>query len=107
MKNSEKADVFFKAATEVLNLEYCEQSRERQIVVIVNNAHDALSPYICDCVSDVANNYKKENILKEEMFAFGMHSNGFGVWNHIEEGRRQEARWFFLMLMVEYLDNES
>ena len=106
MKNSEKADVFFKAATECLNLEYCERSDERQTVVIVNNARDSLSPYICDCVSDVADNYKNENILKEEMYTFGMHSNGFGVWDHVEEGRRQEARWFFLMLMTEYLDNE-
>lgn len=106
MKNSEKADVFFKVATEVLNLEYCERSDQRQSVVIVNNSHDALSPYICDCVSDVADDYKKETILKEEMYAFGMRSNEFGVWHHIEEGRRQEARWFFLMLMTEYLDNE-
>jgi hypothetical protein len=106
MKNSEKADVFFKVATEFLNLEYCERSDQRQAVVIVNNAHDAVSPYICDCVEEVVNDYKNETILKEEMYASGMKECGFGVWDHVKEGRRQEARWFFLMLMVEFLDNE-
>ena len=106
MKNSEKADVFFKVATELLNLEYCERSEDRQTVIITNNGHAALAPYICDCVGEIVSGLNWD-LVTNEMFGCGMTEFGFGVWNHIEEGRRQEARWFFLMLMVEYLDNEA
>lgn len=115
MKNSEKADVFFKVATKYLDLaysEYCQITNKsvKQVTVVnelaTEKLFDAYSPYICDCVDEVVDNYKSETILKDEMYASGMPKCEFGVWGHIEPERRQEARWFFLMLMTEYLDNE-
>jgi hypothetical protein len=109
MKNSEKADAFFKVATEILILEWCEGTlhpHQNEFVVVAKNSTNFSSPYICDCLYHVAGSYKNENILKEEMRLFGMTSFGMNTWKHIEPERRQEARWFFLMFMTEYLDNE-
>ena len=77
---------------------------------------DSLSPYCCNAVGNaivkVANEpdpnalvfrnqlWDGVSFLKDVMLKEGMTSTGFGVFDHIEIPKRQEARWFFLMLLA-------
>lgn len=110
LTNSQKADVFFKAATEELDLEYGNMENWKiaeQLRPVAQSSGS--SPYICDAVRHtiyaIYRSYTMLDIFQDEMKAFGMSHTGLNVWNHIPAEERQEARWFFLMLMVEYLDD--
>lgn len=115
LTNETKANIFFKAAMEELDLHYCEYSgknfKVKQIrPVASSNPRD--HPFICDClwnvVSDEFPHDDADSLtvqLRNEMNAFGMSKKEFGVWDHIPAEERQEARWFFLMFMVEYFDD--
>lgn len=112
LTNETKADVFFKAAMEELDLNYSDDRfKSKQIRPVASSNHGD-SPFICDCLWNIASaefpyEYADDIAvqLRNEMNAFGMRKKEFGVWNHIPAEERQEARWFFLMLMVEYLDD--
>jgi len=115
LTNETKADVFFKAAMEELDLNYSEYGNNdykvQQTRPVTTSNHGS-SPYICDCLWNVTSEefpYEYaddiEVQLRNEMNAFGMPEKEFHVWDHIPAEQRQEARWFFLMLMVEYLDD--
>lgn len=118
LTNETKADIFFKAAMEELDLHYCEYGKfgndinRMQIRPVVDTFKSCSSPFICDGLWNIASAEFPDNDvdglavqLRDEMNAFGMPEKDFGVWNHIPAKERQEARWFFLMLMVEYLDD--
>jgi len=107
MTNTEKADIFFQVAMEKLDLN-CSDSDGMRYTPQSNPVADnhGVSSYICDCL-DVVVSHTGQAILQDEMTKFGMKERGFGVWNHVPASRRQEARWFFLMLMVEYLDDSE
>lgn len=75
-----------------------------------------LSPYICDGLTDcIAESIEKTldgrlyyslmDALKESVQRYftnnGMKTFGLNVWEHIDSDNRQEARWFFLMLLAE------
>lgn len=109
--NECKADIFFKAATEYLDLILSDSTTNgyvKQTRPVAKGTH-SIRAYICDAVRDAHWNtpdcYIQIGAIHEEMRAFGMPEKNFGVWDHIPAEERQEARWFFLMLMVEYLDD--
>lgn len=116
LTNETKADIFFKAVMEELDLQYCEHwnndYKVKQTRPVTTSNHGS-SPYICDCLWTVASDefpYADDADsltvqLRNEMNAFGMPEKEFGVWDHIPAEERQEARWFFLMFMVEYFDD--
>ena len=117
LTNETKADIFFKAAMEELDLNYSEYGnigyKVQQTRPVASSNHGS-SPYICDCIWNVAScdfPYEDADViavsLRDEMNAFGMPQKEFHVWDHIPAEERQEARWFFLMLMVEYLDDAT
>lgn len=111
LTNECKAEIFFNTATVYLDLMqsnrtcygYIDQTRP-----IVQD-HYGVSPYICDAIYAACNNAPARIVTRDslykEMNSFGMPQTGFNIWDHIPAEERQEARWFFLMLMVEYLDD--
>lgn len=116
--NETKADIFFKAAMEELDLHYCEygkfgnDAKRQQVRPVVESVKVGSSPFICDglwnVVADMFPHDDADSLavqLRSEMDDFGMPQKEFGVWDHIPAEERQEARWFFLMLMVEYMDD--
>lgn len=104
MTNKQKADVFFKVAMEELDLMLSDGMNQRLQVNPVAPFYTS-SSYICDGLVSVVDS-GEVIILQEDMKLFGLPHTGHGAFNSVEAERRQEARWFFLMLMVEYLDNE-
>jgi len=112
LTNSQKADVFFDAAMEHLDLMYSNMEDwevTKQVRPVAPNA--GKSAYICDAVISALDWFNIDNdcfgSVQREMKLFGMEHTGYNVWKHIPAEERQEARWFFLMLMVEFLDNEQ
>lgn len=110
LTNSQKADVFFNAAMEHLTLTRTNMEEWRQLTQLRPiTMFGGGSPYICDAIVDALyskyHNSDLQYVFQDEMKLFGMEQTGFNVWKHIPAEERQEARWFFLMLMVEYLDD--
>lgn len=115
LTNETKADIFFKAAMEELDLQYNEYGNNKykvQQIRPVATSYYGSSPFVCDCIWNIAIcdfPYDYADViadsLRAEMNSFGMPQKEFHVWDHIPAEERQEARWFFLMLMVKYLDD--
>lgn len=115
-------NLFFLAANERLRLGRPE-SRDRESSEVEPNLFgekdDRESPFCCDAVScafesllrseiieaigfvAVSNaRYHFNHAIKDVLVSEGMKGAVFGAFDHVEREKRQEARWFFLMMLA-------